>query len=719
MKKLGTLTGYLVVFGSFILMIFLALQARAGLEWNGLGNLSSIHGNLYEGQYRMTVAYSSVEDVYLETYVISRGQEYVLAGDILPASEAASEYSVPFMMDFTVHNEGLRFRCPYASEGAIRIQSLKLKPLQPLVRECAILLVYLALAFSTLCLLKQEKHKLMLLGVLSLHFTLLFVIFRYSLRFLAVICVLYVLLLCFTKKWIETDIVSFEKLATGLFYYCVALVLLFVFSASSPMYVFNYENDENIYYSVGRGMAAGKKLYTELFDHKGPAFFFLYMVGYLLTPGKFYGAYWIEVLNLCLAMLCIYKIAGYYVKDRLAKLIPFLMFPFIYNATYCFAGGTFEETSIPVLLLLFVVSLPDFLPEERNNPFNNRIDEVSADRRRLRFALQGFLAAYILFSKFNVTFVWLFVSFVYFILLVKKYQKRYVTEFIVCYVAGFCCILLPVIVYFVLMGNLKQFIFYYFIFNGKYASISSLSDTIVHIIKAAYEHIMRNKFSSIVILIGLAGFVFSKTKLNLFGKTALAGSFVILIGTTYAGANYYNYYYLIVSPYAVFGILFAACCLKKQLERLTVNEYSLLFAAFVGFMSVFYFNDTFLKSIPFERQPHPQSIFAQQMRLFAKEGDVSFFEYDSLEKGFVAESGNAPSVQYFFAPNINRQAFSGVEDEQNRYIAQGLTAYVIFQRFREDDYPVEVPMLSENYDFLIRYQYPETGETFMLYQRKW
>ena len=97
-------------------------------------------------------------------------------------------------------------------------------------------------------------------------------------------------------------------------------------------------------------MAQGQQLYVDCFDHKGPVFFFLYMLGYLLSPGKYFGIYLLEGIFFSIAMFMMYKISRIFLNEKWSFVIPFTMFPIIFDERYFLMGGACEELLIPLLL---------------------------------------------------------------------------------------------------------------------------------------------------------------------------------------------------------------------------------------------------------------------------------------------------------------------------------------------------------------------------------
>jgi hypothetical protein len=74
-----------------------------------------------------------------------------------------------------------------------------------------------------------------------------------------------------------------SKYGPYLFFLVLSFGVLFVCSASSPLYPINDWTDVNTYFTMGKGVVHGRIPYRDLFDHKGPLLYLLYAVGYLIS----------------------------------------------------------------------------------------------------------------------------------------------------------------------------------------------------------------------------------------------------------------------------------------------------------------------------------------------------------------------------------------------------------------------------------------------------
>ena len=93
-----------------------------------------------------------------------------------------------------------------------------------------------------------------------------------------------------------TKLSARERVRILLLWLVIAAAALFFCSKSSPAYPINDWSDANIYFSAGKGMLAGRVMYRDLYDHKGPLIYALHALCALACPADFTGVWVLEIL---------------------------------------------------------------------------------------------------------------------------------------------------------------------------------------------------------------------------------------------------------------------------------------------------------------------------------------------------------------------------------------------------------------------------------------
>ena len=104
------------------------------------------------------------------------------------------------------------------------------------------------------------------------------------------------------------------------FLYCllIAFAYLLVCSKSSPLYPINDWTDANAFFSCGKGMLAGRVLYRDLYEHKGPLLYALHALCAVVDSADFTAVYVLEALAMSLFLLATYQLLTLYGARRTA-----------------------------------------------------------------------------------------------------------------------------------------------------------------------------------------------------------------------------------------------------------------------------------------------------------------------------------------------------------------------------------------------------------------
>lgn len=94
-----------------------------------------------------------------------------------------------------------------------------------------------------------------------------------------------------------------EQLTVLLFAAAVSLIFLSFFSKNSFFYPLNNGADINMFYTMGKGIANGLVCYRDIFDQKGPIWYFLYTIAYFLDRNGYWGIFLIEIILLLFSFI--------------------------------------------------------------------------------------------------------------------------------------------------------------------------------------------------------------------------------------------------------------------------------------------------------------------------------------------------------------------------------------------------------------------------------
>ena len=97
--------------------------------------------------------------------------------------------------------------------------------------------------------------------------------------------------------------------------FCLFLSIIFLLIAtkSSPLYPFNDWVDVNAFFTGGKAMMNGRILYRDVFDHKGPLFYLLFGLAYLISNTLFLGVFIFEVISFSIFLFFSFKLASLFI----------------------------------------------------------------------------------------------------------------------------------------------------------------------------------------------------------------------------------------------------------------------------------------------------------------------------------------------------------------------------------------------------------------------
>ena len=105
-----------------------------------------------------------------------------------------------------------------------------------------------------------------------------------------------------------------------LIYIVVFTLIMSLLLTTNPLTDKVWRGDSNIFIYFGKAMRAGKSMYTDIFDHKGPVIFVLNYLGTFL-PGRVTGVYWIELVALFGTLVGVYKTGRLTLKRPLSLFV--------------------------------------------------------------------------------------------------------------------------------------------------------------------------------------------------------------------------------------------------------------------------------------------------------------------------------------------------------------------------------------------------------------
>jgi hypothetical protein len=227
-------------------------------------------------------------------------------------------------------------------------------------------------------------------------------------------------------------------------------VVLFMVSPDSYTHDLLDRTDSAIFFTSGKAWMNGMIPYTDFSDSKGPLLWLIYGIGYLLSPYNYIGIFWMSFLIYSIVYYLVYQISYFFLGNKhLAVICPLIMTLSFFNPWYHYEIRA-EDWCQPFIAWS--------LYESCRMIYKDSLNKTTVLRT---FYALGISIAGTLMIKYSVSVMMGgLVSYCFYFTMTKSEYRTYSISM---FVAGVSTILLPFLLYFVLQGNLNDFINEYFI----------------------------------------------------------------------------------------------------------------------------------------------------------------------------------------------------------------------------------------------------------------
>lgn len=432
----------------------------------------------------------------------------------------------------------------------------------------------------------------------------------------------------------------------------ISILFLLVCSKNSPLYSINDWTDVNSILTAAKMMRNGSVLYKDVFDHKGPISYFLFMIADIISNENFLGLWILEIISVTgFLYFCIQNARIFSIKNKIIYFsLPIISFISLSSISFS-EGGSAEELS----LIFLSYSLYYFLRMYKGQKLNI-----------IEHLLNGVFLSIVFWMKFNMTGIYIggYLLFVFFSFYRKT--KEYIKP-ILYGVVGFFFVTFLIFAYFIYNDAIKDLFEVYFYDNiflyqklqNRDIGIGSYLSTFIHQVKM-------NKFLYFPILFIFVKGLIDKNKDIIF----------LLISYLFMSIGIYNmkisYYCLIVSIY-LFTIPIILNMLINIIKLKNINKYFIVLnACCVAFCLVlsliFSYNTFFLGK---DKDELVQFKFAE---IINKEENPTLLNYNTLDGGFYSTARIKPINKYYHFANL---IVPEMIEEQNEIVSNQKVDFVV------------------------------------------
>lgn len=411
----------------------------------------------------------------------------------------------------------------------------------------------------------------------------------------------------------------------------IALVLMLFFSSCSPLYPTNPWGEANAFFTMGRGVLAGKVPYRDLALKVGPVMVALHALAACISSTEFVGVWLLEIVALTGTLYFAWKIAAKNSgRGALAMVCVALMGVLLVSGKAFVFGDTVEEFALPMQLW----TLCDLL------------DYLKDDRRRMsagRMLLHGALAGCVFWLKYWL--IGVHAAFIAVIAIDAMVRERGVGRTMrMCleYLAGMMIATLPWLIYFGANGAMADLLDIYFC--ESWENLAGNAQPLRYALMGLVSGAKNNPIAALAVLCG-AGYLLRRLAQRKWkaAYTAICTAFACMALIAYAKGERYRF-----SPLAM-GAFLMLCAepmaLFAQYAWRKKKAYACLLTGAAAICAGYScWNNDNLPFIGHPKSELPQTIFAQ---IIEENGGGSVLAYEIADNGFYLAADQLPGFKSF------------------------------------------------------------------------
>ena len=444
-----------------------------------------------------------------------------------------------------------------------------------------------------------------------------------------------------------------KKMLNLIFIGLIALTAVTVCSKSSFLYPFNDWVDVNCYMTMGKGLTRGSLPYRDLFDHKGPLFYFLAAFAATVSPTSFTGFWILESLSAFFFLLYFWKTLCLLTDRAWIGWVPAAALVIFTSGSFCYGGGT-EELCLPFLAYALYVG--------------TRIIRAQGDMDLGKMFAIGMTSGAVLWIKYSMLGFYAGWIIIPFYLAVKKKKIMPFIKGILMIILGVAAVSFPVLLWLYLQGILDDMLEVYFISNiFAYSNGGGLLIMLRHMLSGLHLTLVYLLVPFLLAGLGILYYLRKDLVTALFFFTS-----GLLFGiVAFSGGHGIMYYPLPISPLSVIG--FAALndfCENRDFLRL-LNRKSAVAVFTSACVAGMYFLSPNTYMMKYDKEDLSQFQFKE---IICQEENPTLLNYGFLDGGFYTACGIYPEFKYFCKLNLE---LPEMLDAQEEYIENRVPLFVV------------------------------------------
>lgn len=439
---------------------------------------------------------------------------------------------------------------------------------------------------------------------------------------------------------------------------CVFVMMFFCVN-SSP-FINAAGTDSSVFIVMGRGMAQGKVMYKDLFDHKGLYMYFINFIAALISSRSLTGLFIIECMFMFMCARVSYALFRIHCDEKIAFLAMQIFIFFALMPMNLEGGNLTEEYVLAFQMCSIYILVKSIMHNSEYTP--------------VHMLLQGLMSGIALCIRPNMIMMWGAIALIAGFDLLRKKNVRGFAVNLSAGLLGFLISITPVIIYALLNDSVQDTIFGMFTYNMLYLSdklnVSGFFGRIIHVFMNLRQIIL---LAAIIISAVTA---FRKFRNVSFRKYYYAMLFMCIISVSLSGRRYGHYYEYLVPFTMPAALWFAEKVTQLNLRRyfIAVLLVMMLVSSYRAELKSVIVRITGIKTIT------PAYIdldkFIMKNKDYYSENEKVLITGTHYAK-FYNLFGVIPHEKYFYIPASRYEIFTEPVDSQIDSIVSGINDVII------------------------------------------
>lgn len=410
--------------------------------------------------------------------------------------------------------------------------------------------------------------------------------------------------------------------------------------------------DVNCFFMEGKAWALGYIPYIDFIDSKGPLLFFIFAIGYLISPESTIGIYLLASVSTIVTLIFAYKTAFYFTKsNNIAMLVAICCSAALFFKPYYGYGPRTEQFIIPFVTWIIYI-------------LTTKTENLDKDIKSWTyFGICFGICASVFFLTKYIYAVFPLTAYICTIIFHKNpaFIKKKILYISGAFFLSFFIICLPFLTYIISTKSFDAFVWAYFKLSTQCSTLDShfeITTKFLSYLNLLINHTLKEPiFYGAIVSLAVFFLPFYKERMAIRNRLTCIFSFLSLILCCSMGL--YKYYLVVYFPLFVFPTIFI-------LNKLSINKKtSILLSILILFTNI----STYMLSTEIKKHKRISNAPAEWSRdynhvenIIKSKFRAKIMYLDQLGQGFGIRTGAVPACRSWFSITLEGQELKTIRE---------------------------------------------------------